>query len=75
MIARVSAAKRRGRKEEKGEQGNAEESCHTPPTPTGLILRRRVMGVDILLYNRTDTHTHVTKAPTVTPQTETYCAG
>ena len=72
MIARVSAAKEKGgRKEEKGEEGNAEESCHTPHTPTGLIPRRRLMAVD----NRTDTHTYITEAPKVTPQTEMYCAG
>ena len=44
MIARVSAAER-GKKEEKGEEGNAEESCHAPHTPTGLIPRRRLMAV------------------------------
>ena len=67
----VLEKERRRKRGRKGMQRNAEESCHTPHTPTGLIPRRRLMAVD----NRTDTHTHITKAPKVTPQTEMYCAG
>ena len=58
---------RKGRKEEKGDEEIAEESCHTP---TGLILRRKVMAAHQLLYN-----TRITKAPKVTAQTEMSCAG
>ena len=51
----LKCCKKKKRKEGGKEEGNAEESCHTP---TGLIPRRRVIAVHQLLYNRTDTHTH-----------------